>query len=402
VTPAKILLCHNHYAEPGGESLVFDNLVRGLRDRGHSVVTYLRNNATIGTTSALGKIRLVGSSYRSSQTAHEIARLVATEKPQVAIVQNVLPLMTPSVYTALRRARVPIIQATYNYRFVCPAGELYSRGEICERCLGGNYVHCAVRRCYRNSRSQSAWYASIIGWHRFRGTFELIDRFQVPDTFMADKLAAGGLPREKMFVNVNPFFAEEFAPTTTHRGYIAYVGRLVRQKGVLTLLEAARISAGMHVVIGGRGELEQELRDFVRRHALEDRVKFVGPLWGDELRQMLAGACAVAVPSEWYDNLPLVLCQANASGKPVIASRINGIPEYVQNGVNGFLFEPGRAAELATRANQLLNLDQEAYALLARQTRTFAEERLDFAAYYRVLSSEIERFSEERNRQSSP
>ena len=126
------------------------------------------------------------------------------------------PVLSPSVYTTLRALGVPIVQATYNYRLVCPAGELYSHGEICERCLHGNYVHCVLRRCYRDSAVLSAWYASITGWHRLVGTFAgAVDVFQVPDQFMADKLAEGGLPPGKMVKNVNPFFVREYSATTT-------------------------------------------------------------------------------------------------------------------------------------------------------------------------------------------
>jgi len=394
----KVLACHNHYANSGGESLVFDNLVRGLRERGHAVVTYVRDNAVIHSMSATRKIHMVGSALYSRRTTRDLAKLVADEKPDVAIVQNVLPLLTPSVYAALHRLGIPIIQATYNYRFVCPAAELYSQGEICERCLRGNVIDCVVRRCYRDSRLQSAWYASIIGSHRLRGTFARdIDLFMVPDHFMADKLAEGGLPRDKMVVNVNPFFADEYTPTTVHGGYVAFVGRLIRQKGVLTLLEAARRSARMRVVVVGQGDLEPELHDFVRRHSLGDRVRLPGPVWGEELKSVLADACAIVVPSEWYDNLPLVLCQANASGKPVIASRINGIPEYVHEGVNGFLFEPGQADDLRACAERLLALDAGSYAALAARARQFAEADLDFHAHYRVLSAVFEQLRKRRD-----
>src|SRR5204862_1250171 len=131
-----------------------------------------------------------------------------------------------------------------------------------------------------------------------------------------------------------------YSANTSHEGYIAFVGRLVRQKGVTTLLEAVRASQHVRAIVVGNGALEHALTDWVFAHGLQDRVKLTGPLWGTELIRVLAGACAVAVPSEWYDNLPLALCQANALGKPVLASRINGIPEYVQDDVNGFLFTP--------------------------------------------------------------
>ena len=388
----KVLACHNHYRQHGGEAIVFDNLVKGLRERGHDVVTYVRDNSAIDTMSLSARARLIASAFDSSTTRRDLTRLVAAEKPGVAIVQNVFPLLSPSVYTTLHGLKVPIIQATYNYRLVCPAGELYSRGEICERSLGGNYAQCVLRRCYRDSVVLSAWYASIVGWHRWTATFaRAIDIFQVPDSFMARKLAEGGLPPAKMITNVNPFFVREYDATTTHDGYIAFVGRFVRHKGVFTLLRAVQSSTHLRAVFVGEGELQAELQAFVERHSLRDRVRLAGALWGDELAAVMARACAIAVPSEWYDNLPLVICQANALGKPVLASRINGIPEYVQEDVNGFLFDPGNVDHLQALANRVLSLSPEAYAPLATRARRFAEERLDFEAHYRVLSGVFDR-----------
>jgi glycosyltransferase involved in cell wall biosynthesis len=388
----KVLACHNHYRDHGGEALVFANLVKGLRDRGHEVVTYVRDNNDIDAMPLTARTRLFASAFDSSTTRRDLTHLVETEGPTVAIVQNVFPLLSPSVYTTLHDLKVPIIQATYNYRLVCPAGELYSRGEICERSLHGNYAHCVLRRCYRNSAVLSAWYASIVGWHRWTATFaRTIDVFQVPDSFMASKLVEGGLPLAKMVTNVNPFFVQDYAPTTIHDGYIAFVGRFVRQKGVLTLLRAVQSSTNLRAVLVGQGELEAELQAYVERHGLGERVTFAGALWGNELADVVARACAIAVPSEWYDNLPLIICQANALGKPVLASRINGIPEYVHEGVNGFLFDPGNAEQLRELAIWTLSLTPDEYATLSTRARRFAEERLDFEAHYRVLSGVFDR-----------
>ena len=395
MTHAKVLLCHNHYAQQGGEGAVFENLERGLRERGHPVVTYVRQSVEIQSMSVGSKAKLLASALHSDRTRQELTRLVASERPDVAVVQNVFPLLSPAVYTTLRRLGVPIIQAIYNYRLVSPAGELYSRGQICERSLQGNYAHCVFRRCYRNSAGLSAWYASILGWHRWRGTFaETIDVFQVPDDFMAGKLTEGGLPPSKMAKNVNPFFVRDYQATTSHEGYIAYVGRLVRHKGIMTLVEAARTSARIKLVVAGSGELDAELREWARSEKLGDRIEFRGPLWGADLERLMSGACAIAVPSEWYDNLPLILCQANALGKPVLASRINGIPEYVQPDINGFLFTPGNSAELAGLAESVLSLNQSDYAALATRARRFAEERLDFEQYYRVFATLVDRLAE--------
>jgi glycosyltransferase involved in cell wall biosynthesis len=386
VVKPKLLLVHNYYQEPGGESSVFDFQVRGLRDHGHEVVLYTRTNEDISGLTTLGKVSAVASSYTSRRTRDDLVRLVEQERPAAAIVQNVFPLISPSAYGALRSCGVPVIQAVYNYRLICPAGELYSLGEICERCVGGNHASAVVRRCYRGSRAASAWYASLIGVHRALGTFaDNIDAFMVPDDFMARKLVEGGLPAHKMWRNANPFMLRDHTPSGRHDGYVLYVGRLVRPKGVLTAIEAmGLVTSPTRLVVVGRGELEDEVRA-----RTTDRVSFVGARWGDELDALMDRALAIVVPSEWYDNLPQVLCQANAMGKPVISSRINGIPEYVVEGTSGALFEPGDRAALARAIDQLAALSEEHYATLCQTSRRHAGQLFDYEVHYARLMTLI-------------
>ena len=386
----KLLLVHNYYQEPGGESSVFDSQVRGLREHGHEVVLHTRTNEDILRLSTLGKVSAVASSYFSRGTRDELMQLVERERPAAAIVQNVFPLISPSAYRALRSRGVPIIQAVYNYRMICPAAELYSHGEICERCVGGNHASAVVRRCYRGSRAASAWYASVIGLHRALGTFvNDIDAFMVPDHFMAQKLIEGGFPAHKMWRNANPFVLRDHPPSGRHDGYVLYVGRLVRPKGVLTAIEAMRlVASSTRLVVVGRGDLEDEIRGRVT-----DRVTFVGAKWGTELEALMDRALAVVIPSEWYDNLPQVLCQANAMGKPVIASRINGIPEYVVEGRSGTLFEPGDRAGLASAIDRLAALTEGQYATLSRTSRRHAEQVFDYEIHYTRLMALVERLT---------
>lgn len=126
----KFLYCHNHYKFPGGESLVFENEIKGLGEYGHPVTIYTRSNQESENRSFLERIKILGSGYYSYQTQKDITQLVKKEKPVVAIVQNVFPLISPSVYSTLKSLDIPIIQAVYNYRFVCPEGELYTHGQI--------------------------------------------------------------------------------------------------------------------------------------------------------------------------------------------------------------------------------------------------------------------------------
>jgi len=388
----KFLFCHNYYIHPGGESLVFENEHKGLEAHGHAVALYTRSNLETENLSALKRLGVLAAGYYSPRTRREITELVRREQPDVAIVQNVFPLISPSVYTTLAALKVPIIQAVYNYRFICPEGELYTQGKICERCVGGNYLNAVRYRCYRDSAAASAWYASIIGLHRTLRTFRnCIDAFMVPDHFLGKKLAQGGIPAEKIWRNPNPFYASDFSPCDETDGYFLYVGRLVRQKGILTLLEAVcKAGPGVRLVVVGRGEAQADVEQFIAAHHLEERVSLLGPKWGKEVEELIRRSKAVMIPSEWYDNLPLIFCQANACGKPVIASRINGIPEYITEGENGFSFEPGDADELARVVLKVAALSGEDYAALSRSSRKAAEEVFDYSNHYQTLNKIVQ------------
>ena len=150
-------------------------------------------------------------------------------------------------------------------------------------------------------------------------------------------------------------------------------------------------SCGLKVV--GQGELANQIRDDLAKKELTERVELLGPLWGDKLMKLMEDSAAIVIPSEWYDNLPLILCQANAIGKPVIASRIDGIPEYIREGQNGFLFEAGNVFELAKLVENVLSLSPREYTTLSDQTRSFALSELDYPNHYQNLMATIERLT---------
>lgn len=395
----RILLVHNYYEQPGGESGVFENLLRLLKRVGQDVEVYSRDNSEIANFSVKDKAAMGVGAFFSVRTWSELRALVQRRRPDVALVQNVFPLISPSVYYALRSEGVPIVQLVYNYRFVCSDAQLFSSGEICERCVLGNHWHAVARKCYRDSRSLSAWYAANLKLHRVIGTFSgNIDLFVIPDRFLGTRLIKGGIPAHKLRRNVNPFFVEDYQPSYEPGEFILYVGRLVRQKGVFTLVHAMAhsSSSGPPLYIVGDGESRRELETLVSNLKLANRVKFLGPRWGKEAQSLIGSSRFVVIPSEWYDNLPLVLCQAYAMAKPVIASAINGIPEYVENGVDGFLFEPGNAVELGRRIDQL-SAEISTVRRMGRNARRKAEEVFDYQAYWRTLKPLLEDLASKRN-----
>jgi glycosyltransferase involved in cell wall biosynthesis len=338
-------------------------------------------------------MNLLLSGYFSLRTKRDVRSVVEKVNPDIAIVQNVFPLISPSIYTTLSDLKFPVIQAVYNYRFVCPEGELYTEGSICERCIKKSTIQGVIHKCYRNSYFQSAWYASIIGIHRRLKTItNNIDLFMVPDLFLGNKLIQGGIPEEKIFCNPNPFFVDEFEPSFVHENYFLFVGRLVRQKGIFTLIDAVeKANPSVKLLIVGQGENQAELEDRIKSPILSSRVTFLGPRWGKEVVDLIRKSIGVVIPSEWYDNLPLILCQANACGKPVIASRINGIPEYVNDGENGYLFTTGDSTELSQKLNQIQEVaaNDSSYRQLSCQSREYAEKTFDYLNHHHKLMEMI-------------
>jgi len=189
--------------------------------------------------------------------------------------------------------------------------------------------------------------------HRGRGTLERgIARFVSPSRFLAAKLVQAGVARKRIRVIVNGVDPSAFPAATGPGEGFLYAGRLSREKGVGTLLAAVERSPGLRLTVLGRGPEEAALRERASRQAA-GRVEFAGHLPRGELLARIRAARAVVLPSEWYENAPLSALEALASGVPVVAARIGGLPEIVRDGRTGLLFEPGHVADLREQLERL-------------------------------------------------
>jgi glycosyltransferase involved in cell wall biosynthesis len=158
---------------------------------------------------------------------------------------------------------------------------------------------------------------------------------------------AGGYPADKIMVKPN--FVYPDPGQGQHRDdYVMYASRVTETKGIRTLLQAyAEHPDGLpavRVVHGGdlAGEVEAAA-------ANDPRIINLGQISRDEVLEMMAEARALVFPSIWYENFPMAITEAFAIGLPVIGSRIGALPELIQDGVNGLLFEPRDADDLATK-----------------------------------------------------
>lgn len=349
-----VLYCHNDYAtKKGGEYSVFNNDIKLLEEHGYKVIRYEKNNDELFQDNIFKKIYSVFSSFFNFKVYSEIKNIVEKEKIEYAFVQNTYLILSPAIYLALYRKRVPIIQMIYNYRFMCANAHLFIKSQICERCIGGAHYNAVLNKCLRNSYFISIWYASIlfISKKLFR-VEKKISAFVVPDEFSKKKHVQASIKEEKIFVAKNPFSAVTYEDNENNEGFFLFIGRLIRQKGIYTFLESAKALREIEFKIIGEGEEEINIAEFIDKNALEN-IAFLGPLYGPEMSDVLKNARALIVPSEWYDNYPVVISLAYNYSKPVIATNINGLSEVVIDNKTGLLFDLKNVADLCKKINYL-------------------------------------------------
>jgi glycosyltransferase involved in cell wall biosynthesis len=146
---------------------------------------------------------------------------------------------------------------------------------------------------------------------------------------------------------------------------------LSNEKGLWTLIRAFEQLPEVDLKIVGTGPLEEELRKYVREKNLRN-INLVGFKSGEEKWKLIRNCQFAVVSSEWYENFPIVVLEYFAGAKPVIASRIGGLPYVVEEGKSGLLFEAGNAADLADKVRRLRANPSEGEAM-GRCGRQLAE-----------------------------
>ncbi len=374
----KILQIHNFYRTRGGECGVVDAEKRLLESHGHAVVQFVADSNNLDAMTFFKKASAFLQIPYNLQIARQLKRYISEHKPDIAHVHNVFPMLSPSVYVVLRRNSIPVVQTIHNYRFLCPNGLFYVNGRVCEACQERGYWEAVRKRCVRGSVVTSAFYASAVAWAWRSGTFHsCIDRHIALNAFVAEKLVAAGVPREKVRIcgnSVNDF--AEVLPTK--RGYALYLGRLSEEKGLTTLLAAARTVPELPLKIAGAGPLEIDLRRAVSEPGM-GHIDVIGHVAGEAKRCLIAEAVCMVVPSECYETFGLSAAESLSLGTPVIASHIGGLPELIDHGYNGLLFpanDTGALAEcLGWMCSNVSSTHEMAVNALANARRRFSPQR---------------------------
>lgn len=275
---------------------------------------------------------------------------------------------------------------------------------------------------------------------RFRKDFlrlalDHVDRFIAPSRFVAQRYVWAGMPADRLTVIQNGIDVDRFHRKLESRSssgiQIAYVGYFGAHKGVATLLDAFALlpqrGPPATLQLAGEGPEYDAYLARIDALGLRDRVNFLGKIQPADMPEVYMGSDILVLPSVWDENQPVCLMEAMASGLPVVASRKGGIPELIDHGANGLMFEAGDASDLAVQLGSLaedadlrqalgqegrLRVEQfsharqarrqvELYVEAARLAPTFPRSRILFAATGRLrskMTDERERLADRRYR----
>jgi glycosyltransferase involved in cell wall biosynthesis len=260
----------------------------------------------------------------SSTAVKHVRRLVDEFRPDVVHVHSLYPALSPAVL----RVKPPVVMTLHNARLLCLPATLLRSGVECEVCIGKIPWRGVTYACYRASRPASAVLAASLTLHTAAKTFENVSIFLAVSQFVRTKHIEAGFDADRIRVKAN--FVQPAKRRVGAGSAFIYVGRLTREKGVDTLLRSWG-EAPLEIV--GDGEERQNLERLAPPSA-----RFLGAVAAERVTELLADARGLLIPSR-SEGLPRVAVEAFASGVPVVASRVGGLPELVDDGVNGLLVD---------------------------------------------------------------
>jgi glycosyltransferase involved in cell wall biosynthesis len=326
------------------------------------------------------KIECGAAFIHSREAVRKISDLIRAENPDVVHCHNIYHQLTPSIITAAARLDVPVVLTLHDFKIVCPVYTRFRDGAACNACSRTRSWPVVRYRCSGQSLSKSLLLWAEALYHSLNRSYEQVSRIVAPSQYMRDSVARWFEPGKVVYVP-NGVAASRFEPGGADGGYALFCGRLSPEKGIETLLQAhAKDGNSWRLVVAGTGPLELYLR------AHYPLAEFTGHLSGAALEKRMGEASVIVVPSECEENCPLSVIEAMAHAKPVVASRVGGVPELVRDGETGFLFQPADPQDLSAKMATIMN-DRQLRGRFGRAGRKVAESDYSLDVHGRALLS---------------
>lgn len=373
----KILLVNKFYYRRGGDCIYMLNLEQLLKTHGHDVAVfamdYPENIETewkryfpneIKFTSGVGMLETFMRMFGLGEVKRKFNSLLNDFKPDVVHLNNIHTQLSPVIARLAHERGIKVIWTLHDYKLLCPRYDCLRNGnKVCEECFADKHKVLEYK-CMKNSKLASMLaYKEAMKWSREK-LESYTDAFICPSQFMQHKMAQGEFDRKKMYILCNFIDIERTRRDSYDKeDYYCFIGRLSFEKGIETLIEAAR-TLPYHLKIIGGGPLA----DILKEKAKGANIEFTGYKEWPEIKEIVGKARFSVVPSEWYENNPLSVIEAQCLGTPVLGANIGGIPELIKEGVNGMCFESRNIMDLKNKIEKMFILNVD-YKQLAKSSQ---------------------------------
>lgn len=392
----RVLLVNKfHYIRGGSEKYYF-NLADLLESYGHEVAffsmydekniktkhkEYFVNSIDLNSNNKLKALDVI----YSKKNKKKMEETLDDFKPDIVHINNFQRQLSASIINPIKERKIPIIYTAHDVQAICPATLMLDRNEnICEKCMNGKYINCIKNRCIKDSKLKSLLGAIEAKFYRMKKIYKNeIDCIISPSKFVRQKLIQDGIDKKKIKVINNFIDIDEYNLKIEDDGYALYVGRLSKGKGIFNLIEAFSNIKDKKLYIAGAGPEEENIKSIIERNSLKN-IKILGYLNQNQVKEYIRKSSFVVLPSIWYENCPYSIMESQAIGKPIICSKLGGIPELVKDGEDGLLYNYNNVDELIEGINILFK-DKKIRYNMGKNAKKKAIRNYSKDAYYNEL-----------------
>ena len=396
-----------HYLNGGSEKYYFE-LGKLLKEHGNEVAYFSmkddRNIKTGDKEYFVEKIDLnTGSKFKafdviySKENYKKMQEAIDDFKPDIVHLNNFQRQLSASIVDCCKKNNIPMVLTAHDMQAICPASAMLYKGEICEDCIKNGYSSCIKKSCIKGSKMKSILGVLEAKYYRKNNIYSKIDFIITPSEFLKKQLIKGNLEYKKIETVHNFVIDSNKENNCNDNGYAFFFGRLSIEKGILNVLKAIKQLNNGKLIIAGDGPEKDNIEKFLKENNLEDRVKMVGYLKQEQVKEYIKNSRFVVVPSIWYENCPYSILETMEMGKPIIGSKIGGIPELIEDKENGFVYEYNNTYELAEKMEILF--DNKAMAnQQGKMSRILYEEKYSENIYYnKILKIYTDLIKERKN-----
>ena len=390
----KILLVNKfHYLRGGSEKYYFE-LANLLKSKGHTVAFFSMKhpeNITTGDKEYfVDEIDMnTGSKLKAFDVIYSgtnkklMTKALDEFKPDIVHINNFQRQLSASIIDAIKEKNIPIVMTAHDLNPICPASIMLYDGKICEDCLTKGYTECIKKKCIKDSTLKSVLGCFEKKYYDAHKIFRKIDCIISPSEFSKKQFAKGRLNCNEIKVLHN------FVNESEHKEYVTgdyafYFGRLSKEKGIINLIKAINQIDDAKLLIAGDGPERENIENYIKEHNLDEQITLLGYQSQDNIREYIRNSRFVVVPSICYENCPYSILETLEIGKPVIGSRIGGIPELISDNVNGYLYDFGSVSQLKDKMQQLF-ADDEKIKEFSKNSRILFEKNYSPNEYYNSL-----------------